>query len=62
MQGVPTGTEAQLVVQNYYFYFSFIQLFLVVTIASSLTKVVQQIGSNPIDTVTILAENIKWRA
>lgn len=57
-QGAPTGMSAQFIIQDMYFAFSFVQLFLVVTISTSLVKVIGQIGKEPTSTVTILAENI----
>ena len=57
-QGAPTGMSVQLIVQDMYFAFSFVQLFLVVTIASSILRVISQISYNPASTVRILAENI----
>ena len=57
-EGAPTGMSVQLIVQDMYFAFSFVQLFLVVTISTSIVKVIGQIGNNPTSTVSILAENI----
>lgn len=48
----------ELSVQGYYFAFLFVQLFLVVTISSSIFKVLGKITNNPADASRILAENI----
>ncbi|KAJ5770548.1 uncharacterized protein N7511_002599 [Penicillium nucicola] len=42
-QGLFTGMSVELTVQNYYFAFLFVQLFLVVTIASSFSTVIENI-------------------
>ncbi|KAJ5990632.1 hypothetical protein N7522_010839 [Penicillium canescens] len=42
-QGLFTGMSIELTVQNYYFAFLFVQLFLVVTIASSFSTVIENI-------------------
>lgn len=57
-QGAPTGMAIELIVQNMFFAFSFIQLFLIITISASIFKVIGQIGNNPASTPGILAQNI----
>ncbi|CAG8207018.1 unnamed protein product [Penicillium salamii] len=42
-QGIFTGMAVELTVQNYYFAFLFVQLFLVVTIASSFSTIIERI-------------------
>lgn len=42
-QGISTGMSIELTVQNYYFAFLFVQLFLVVTIASSFSTIIDRI-------------------
>jgi hypothetical protein len=56
-QGVHTGMAVELTVQNYYFAFLFVQLFLVVSISSGFTTIfnsIKQVTSVP----ELLAENI----
>ncbi|KIW06614.1 uncharacterized protein PV09_02328 [Verruconis gallopava] len=57
-QGVPTGMSVELDVQGYYFAFLFVQLFLVITVASSIINVAQEISQNPSQIAYILATNI----
>lgn len=57
-EGAPTGMSVELIVQDMYFAFSFVQLFLVVTISTSILKVISQISNRPTSTVGILAQNI----
>ena len=57
-EGAPTGMSVELIVQDMYFAFSFVQLFFVVTISTSIFKVIGEIGNDPTGTVTILADNI----
>ncbi|KAF2136864.1 uncharacterized protein K452DRAFT_302373 [Aplosporella prunicola CBS 121167] len=56
--GVPTGVEQELVIQNLYFVFIFIQVFLVVSISSSLMKVLEQLWNSPLELPSILAYNL----
>lgn len=56
-QGLHTGMAVELTVQNYYFAFLFVQLFLVVTIASSIGTVVSNV-TNVTSWPTLLAQNI----
>ncbi|KAJ5132033.1 hypothetical protein N7448_006191 [Penicillium atrosanguineum] len=56
-QGLHTGMEIELTVQNYYFAFLFVQLFLVVTIASSFSTIIDNI-TNVTSWPEMLANNI----
>lgn len=56
-QGLHTGMEVELTVQNYYFAFLFMQLFLVVTIASSIGTILANV-TNVTSWPTLLAQNI----
>jgi len=57
-QGNRTGTAVELSVQNYYFFFLFVQVFLVVSISSGITTVIQQITKSPQSVPSILAQNL----
>jgi hypothetical protein len=57
-QGAPTGMSVELDVQGYYFAFLFVQLFLIITIASSIFNVFQEISQDPTQIAYILATNI----
>ena len=57
-QSYPTRTAIELAVQDLYFVFLVIQLFLVVSIASSTTAVIGQILENPTSIANILATNL----
>ncbi|KAJ5084098.1 hypothetical protein NUU61_008677 [Penicillium alfredii] len=56
-QGLHTGMAIELTVQNYYFTFLFVQLFLVVTIASSFSTIIDNV-TNVTSWPELLAENI----
>ncbi|KAL3467140.1 hypothetical protein BJX64DRAFT_191506 [Aspergillus heterothallicus] len=56
-QGLHTGMEIELTVQNYYFAFLFVQLFLVVAISSSVTTIIQNI-TDVTSWPELLAQNI----
>ncbi|GAO52607.1 hypothetical protein G7K_6680-t1 [Saitoella complicata NRRL Y-17804] len=56
--GPPTKTQAEFLVQHMYFAFSVVQIFLVVSISSSITSVVASIINNPSSAATILAQNL----
>ena len=56
--GVPTFSKVELVVQNTYFLFQVIQVFLVTALASSASSVVTQIITNPGSATTLLAQNL----
>ena len=57
-QGDHTGMAVELSVQQYYFAFLFVQVFLVVSISSGITTVLQQITHNPQEIPSILAQNL----
>jgi hypothetical protein len=56
-QGLHTGMAIELTVQNYYFAFLFVQLFLVVTIASSFSTIIENV-TNVTSWPEMLADNI----
>ncbi|KAJ5151235.1 uncharacterized protein N7482_010487 [Penicillium canariense] len=56
-QGLHTGMSIELTVQNYYFAFLFVQLFLVVTIASSFSTIIENV-TNVTSWPEMLAQNI----
>jgi hypothetical protein len=56
-QGLHTGMAVELTVQNYFFAFLFVQLFLVVTIASSFSTILENI-TNVTSWPELLAQNI----
>jgi len=56
-QGLHTGMSIELTVQNYYFAFLFVQLFLVVTIASSFSTIIDNVA-NVTSWPEMLANNI----
>lgn len=57
-QGNHTGMAVELSLQKYYFTFLFVQVFLVVSISSGITTVVQQISESPQSVPSILAQNL----
>ncbi|KAK9456630.1 hypothetical protein V1511DRAFT_494867 [Dipodascopsis uninucleata] len=57
-RGNSTGVLVELTVQNGYFAFLFVQVFLVITIASSITTVIQQLTKNPTSIASLLASNL----
>lgn len=58
LQGNVTGMGIQLTVQVYYFFFLFVQVFLVVSISSGITTVIAQITKGPQNIPSILASNL----
>jgi calcium permeable stress-gated cation channel len=48
----------EMSVQNYYFFFLFVQLFLVITISNGIFKVIGQVSADPKEIVNIFARNI----
>lgn len=58
LQGGPTGMSIELTVQNYYFAFLFVQVFLVVSISSGITTVLTEITKGPQNIPSILAGNL----
>ncbi|KAJ8098345.1 hypothetical protein POJ06DRAFT_259229 [Lipomyces tetrasporus] len=57
-RGASTGVQVEEIVQGSYFSFLFVQVFLVVTIASSITTVIQQLTQNPTSIPGLLASNL----
>ena len=57
-QGVPTGAGQELGVQQWYFAFLFIQVFLVVTITGGLVAFITVLANNPASIVSTLAQNL----
>ncbi|KAF2162622.1 hypothetical protein M409DRAFT_68935 [Zasmidium cellare ATCC 36951] len=58
MKGDPTASAVELTTQNYYFAFQIIQVFLVATLGSAASSVVQKVASDPASVTTILANNL----
>ena len=58
ISGCPTNSAVELAVQNYYFAFQVIQVFLVATLGASATAVVETVKDNPAGAPTLLANNI----
>ncbi|KAK9475128.1 uncharacterized protein V1510DRAFT_359607 [Dipodascopsis tothii] len=58
VSGVPSRSLVELRVQNYYFAFQVVQVFLVTTITSSATSVVTQIIENPTSAMSLLSTNL----
>lgn len=58
ISGCPTRSSVELAVQNYYFAFQVIQVFLVATLGASATAVVDSVKENPASAPTLLANNI----
>lgn len=56
--GDPTASAVELTVQNYYFAFQVVQVFLVATIGSAAASSVQAIARDPTSVTTMLAEKI----
>jgi calcium permeable stress-gated cation channel len=58
LQGSKTGMMKELSVQNYYFFFSFVQIFLVVAISSGALATLRSSATNLISIPSLLAENL----
>ncbi|KAF2740253.1 DUF221-domain-containing protein [Polyplosphaeria fusca] len=58
LTGVTTAGERELLVQNFYFAFVFVQLFLVVSISTGITATIQKLIDNPLSIPQTLAENL----
>jgi hypothetical protein len=58
LTGTTTAGERELLVQNFYFAFVFVQLFLVVSISTGITTAIQGLVDNPISAPQVLAENL----
>ena len=57
-QGHLTHSSIELTLQRYYFLFLYVQLFLVVSISSSITTILEQVLSDPKSMPLLLAQNI----
>jgi len=57
-EGVPTGNDKELGVQLYYFFFLFVQVFLIATLSSGLTSFFSTLANNPTSAVTNLARQL----
>ena len=63
MQGVQTGMMRELAVQNYLFFFDFVQIFLVVSIASGALKTLSTTAANNVISIPeTLAQNLPLAA
>lgn len=58
ISGCPTSSSVELTVQNYYFAFQVVQVFLVATLGASATSVVNSIKEDPTSAASLLANNI----
>jgi hypothetical protein len=58
ISGCPTRSSVEMAVQNYYFAFQVIQVFLVTTLGASATAVVKSVKDDPASAPTLLANNI----
>lgn len=56
--GTTTAGERELLVQNFYFAFVFVQLFLVVSLSTGITATIEKITNDPISIPQTLAENL----
>ncbi len=56
--GAPSLAQVELTTQNFYFFFQVVQVFLVVTLASSATSVATKIIDNPTSAASLLAKKI----
>ena len=56
--GDPTTSAVELTVQNTYFMFQVVQVFLVATLGSAATSVVQSIKDDPTSATTLLANKL----
>lgn len=56
--GIPTTTRVELFVQNVYFAFQVVQVFLITTLTSAASSALGQILSNPLGAKDLLAANI----
>jgi hypothetical protein len=58
LTGTTTMGERELLVQNFYFAFVFVQLFLVVSISSGISAAIKELVDNPISIPSTLATNL----
>ena len=56
--GVQTGMQVELRVQDFYFFFLLVQVFLIVSISTTITTVISQITKSPQSIPNILAQNV----
>lgn len=56
--GDPTTSEVELTLQNYYFAFQVVQVFLVATLGSAASASIESIIKNPLSVTNLLASNI----
>ena len=56
--GTTTSGERELLAQNFYFAFVFVQLFLVVSLSTGITATIEKITNDPISIPQTLAENL----
>ena len=57
-QGVATGNDRELGVQQYYFIFLFVQVFFIATLSTGLTAFLANVLSNPVNVISALADNL----
>ncbi|KAI0197743.1 DUF221-domain-containing protein [Astrocystis sublimbata] len=57
-KGAKTGTQKTEAVQQFYFAFLFVQVFLIVSLASGVTKILDGFFNNPTGITDVLAKNI----
>lgn len=60
--GAPTRSKREVITQNFYFTFLFIELVLLTAVSSSVVKIVPLIIDNPVSIPTLLATNIPTSA
>lgn len=58
MKGCKTGAEIEIDVQNWFFYFLFVHLFVVVTVSSGVSHIIKSLINNPTSIPTILANEL----
>lgn len=56
--GDPTNSEVELTVQNYYFAFQVVQVFLVATLGSAASSAIKKIYQDPVSATTLLANSL----
>lgn len=56
--GAPTYSDAEYTLQNYYFAFQVVQVFLVATLGSAASSVVTQIIDNPASVMSLLSTSL----
>ncbi|KAG9194215.1 hypothetical protein G6011_04250 [Alternaria panax] len=58
LTGTTTSGERELLVQNFYFAFVFVQLFLVVSISTGITSTIDKLVNDPLSVPQTLAQNL----